>query len=35
MNRFGINVELKHVPALDPEFIPLMRFNRSFLEGAH
>ena len=34
MNRFGINVELKHIPALDPDFIPLMRFNRAFLEGA-
>ena len=34
MNRFGISVELKHVPPLDPEFIPLMRFNRAFLETA-
>ena len=34
MNRFGVNVELKHVPALDPDFIPLARFNRAFLEGA-
>jgi len=34
MNRFGIEVELKHVPALDPEFIPLARFNRAFLAGA-
>ena len=34
MNRFGVNVELKHVPVLDPDFIPLMRFNRAFLEGA-
>ena len=34
MNRFGINVELKHTPVLDPEFIPLMRFNQAFLEGA-
>ena len=30
----GINVELKHTPVLDPEFIPLMRFNQAFLEGA-
>ena len=22
MNRFGINVELKHTPVLDPDFIP-------------
>ena len=34
MNPFGINVELKHTPALDPEFIPLMRFNRAFLATA-
>ena len=34
MNRFGINVELKNIPSLDPDFIPLMRFNRAFLEGA-
>ena len=34
MNRFGINVELKHIPPLDPEFIPLMRFNHAFLSGA-
>ncbi|NBI09968.1 ROK family protein [Colidextribacter sp. OB.20] len=34
MNRFGINVALKNIPELDPDFIPLMRFNRTFLEGA-
>ena len=34
MNRFGVNVELKNIPVLDPDFIPLMRFNRAFLEGA-
>ena len=34
MNRFGINVELKNVPSLDPEFMPMLRFNRVFLEGA-
>jgi len=34
MNRFGVNVELKHVPPLDPGFIPLMRFNRAFLKDA-
>ena len=34
MNQFGVNVELKHVPPLDPDFIPLFRFNRAFLEGA-
>ena len=34
MNRFGIHVEQKHVPSLDPEFIPLMQFNRAFLATA-
>ncbi len=34
MNKYGINVELKNVPVLDPEFIPLMRFNRAFLADA-
>ncbi len=34
MNRFGVSVELKHTPVLDPDFMPLMRFNRAFLEGA-
>ncbi len=34
MNRFGINVELKYTPPLDPAFIPIMRFNRAFLATA-
>lgn len=34
MNRYGICVELKNVPVLDPEFIPIARFNREFLKGA-
>ena len=34
MNRYGISVELKNVPVLDPEFMPLLKFNRAFLEGA-
>ena len=34
MNRFGISVELKNVPVLDPEFMPLLKFNREFLKGA-
>lgn len=34
MNRFGIPVELKHVPSLDPDFMPLLRFNRAFLADA-
>ena len=34
MNRFGVSVELKHIPILDPEFMPLMRFNHAFLAEA-
>ena len=34
MNRYGINVEVKNKPVLDPEFTPLLKFNRAFLEGA-
>ncbi len=34
MNRFGINVELKNVPVLDRDFMPIMRFNRTFLADA-
>ena len=34
MNRYGIEVALKNVPVLDPEFIPLARFNRVFLQTA-
>ena len=34
MNRYGISVELKNIPVLDPEFIPLARFNREFLSTA-
>ena len=34
MDRFGISVELKHIPSLDPEFMPILRYNRAFLETA-
>jgi len=34
MERYNISVQVKNIPALDPDFIPLMRFNRAFLEGA-
>lgn len=34
MNRYGVSVQLKNVPELDPEFIPLLKFNRAFLENA-
>ena len=31
MNRYGISVEIKNVPVLDPEFTPLLKFNQEFL----
>ena len=34
MERFGISVELKNKPVLDPGFMPLLQFNRAFLKGA-
>ncbi|MBQ5868488.1 MAG: ROK family protein, partial [Lachnospiraceae bacterium] len=34
MNRYGIDVQLKNVPVLDPEFTPLLKFNQAFLENA-
>ncbi len=34
MERFGISVELRHAPPLDPDFMPILRFNRAFLAGA-
>ena len=34
MKRFGISVDLKYVPSLDPDFMPLLRFNRAFLADA-
>lgn len=34
MKRFGISVELKNVPVLDPDFMPMLPFNRAFLKGA-
>ena len=34
MNRFGIEVNLKHSPKLDPGFLPLNRFNQAFLKDA-
>ena len=34
MERHGISVTIKNVPALDPEFTPILRFNRAFLETA-
>lgn len=34
MNRYGIEVSLKNVPELDPEFYPIGRYDRAFLAGA-
>ena len=34
MNRYGIDVTLKNVPVLDPEFTPLLKFNQAFLANA-
>jgi predicted NBD/HSP70 family sugar kinase len=34
MKYLGIDVPLKHVPELDPDFIPLVQFNRAFLKDA-
>ena len=30
----GIEVSVKNAPKLDPEFIPVLKFNRSFLATA-
>ena len=34
MERYGINVNIQHVPELDKEFIPILRFNQEFLKDA-
>ena len=34
MKRFGVEVQLKNVPCLDREFMPILRFNRAFLATA-
>ena len=34
MERYNINVQVKNVPALDPDFIPILKFNQAFLAGA-
>ena len=34
MNRFGVEVSLKHSPKLDPGYIPLYQFNQAFLKDA-
>lgn len=34
MERYGVSVEVKNIPVLDPEFTPLLKFNRAFLKNA-
>ncbi|MBE7008707.1 MAG: ROK family protein [Ruminococcaceae bacterium] len=34
MQAYGIDVPIRNLPALDPAFVPMGRFNRAFLEGA-
>ena len=34
MDRYGISVEIKNVPSLDPEFTPMLKYNQAFLENA-
>ncbi len=34
MERFGISVDVFNKPVLDPDFIPLLKFNRAFLKDA-
>ena len=34
MEHYGISVQVKNVPALDPEFVPILSFNRAFLKTA-
>ena len=35
MEQYGISVALKHIPELDPEFTPILRFNQEFLKTAN
>lgn len=34
MNRYGIQFQVKNSPSLDPEFMPILKFNRAFLQSA-
>jgi len=34
MERYNISVQVKNIPALDPGFIPILKFNKAFLAGA-
>ncbi|MCI8870367.1 MAG: ROK family protein [Lawsonibacter sp.] len=34
MNRYGVQFQVKNRPSLDPEFMPVLKFNRAFLSTA-
>ena len=34
MNLYGIEVPVKNIPKLDPDFVPIMKFNHAYLAGA-
>lgn len=34
MNKLGVSFELKNIPVLDPDFMPIHRFNKAFLATA-
>ena len=34
MDRFGISIPVRNKPILDPEYMPMLQFNRSFLKTA-
>ena len=34
MERYGISVQVNHIPELDHEFTPILKFNQSFLANA-
>jgi len=34
MDRYGISVQIKNVPSLDPEFTPMLKYNQAFLATA-
>lgn len=34
MDRYGISVQVKNAPVLDPEFFPLLKYNQAFLKNA-
>ena len=34
MEHYGISVQVKNIPELDPQFMPIMKYNQSFLADA-